>query len=299
MTIQRLPRDAIVVLLQNLPSVQTLLKTSQVSKFFHELIMGNSTLWRHFLERDFKSRALTYSVDPKDQYLERSGSLLFSRAKMKQVSLLTTFKDVHFPYKAMGHFVIGSLKGEVAAMNLHTHTVETCKGRLHPKVEITALDAIEDESGTIRVYSGSEDGSVEVWNLTNKKWEKWFSPYWFSSSVKQLQIYESSEMFIYLASNGVFIYTLAEEQRVGYRQQENASDHASPCDTGVVTASRTCIKWRRLSESSETQIEILDLFAEIPLLQTLSVSDTLFQIHATSALIVGYSQESQHFYVWG
>lgn len=164
--------DLFKVLAINFFTAQETATCSRVCLIWNQLF-GAAAVWEMSYKRDFGNHHLTYSSsNPREQYRETAGIALPLHAKNKEIKYLKTFQDIQGPFKVIGHLVIGCLQGDVVAKDLRNNNVYMCSGRPHPKAIITCLDIAQDNDGTIQVYTGSNNGVLEEWNLSSQTWTK-------------------------------------------------------------------------------------------------------------------------------
>jgi hypothetical protein len=294
-SLANLPGDVLYLLFKELP-FSSINKLSRTATLFKSFVKDNLSLWLYLKERDFPHRSLTFSQTPYEQYLEQSGLRLYQKAAVKEIKLLKTFQGMNAPYKVFGHLVIGTSAGQIIAHDLHKDRANRCEGRPR-KASITALDVYQDEKGVIHVYAGDREGSVETWNLTNQKWSGWFSHFTYCTAIASLEIAKPNQIAFTLEDNSTFFYKLTQEyikfqQPPHYRIAEENSDLK-----GSLVTEHLHISW---ASSLETKTEIqLSHKNQKTAFQTLTLNDTLFQVKASPALLVGYSKKTKNFYVWG
>lgn len=150
-------------------TAEEIITSSRVCKIWNECFDADA-VWQVSYKRDFGHHHLTYSRNPKEQYLEGAGIALHCHAKNKEIRYLKSFEGIEGPFKLIGPLVVGCLEGNVVTKNLHNNNLYTCLGRHSCRGTITSLAVHQDDDGIIQVYTGSEKGFLESWNLTCKRW---------------------------------------------------------------------------------------------------------------------------------
>ena len=195
-------------------------------------LLDTTLIWQMSYKRDFDNSPLTYSrSNPKEQYLEKVGIALHLHAKNREIQHLTSFQGVGRPFKPIGHLLIGCLQGNIVAKNLHNNVMYPCSGRPDPKATITCLATSQNNADTVRLYTGSENGALEEWDLTSQTWTRkiinGFSP------ITALQWIDDNTICIGFADGAIKIHGLISRKLFSFNMQDGFLDravlHIQPC----------------------------------------------------------------------